>query len=579
MRLLRLSTLFFLLVPFCSPPVYSQDLSSNTLGPGSTTHLTADSATIMRLVDSAMISTRTNMLEAKVFAEMAFDLANRQDDQVLRFIAARAVGNVQIMMGNYAEALIFYENQLQSMDGEFRKAHPREVMMIVNNTAGTYSYLGDFEAAIDGFSTALEIAIELKDSLNEGKCLQNLGSCFSDLGKYQEANDFFNRSLKLKIAMNDSASIPSTYLALSEIALLDQNDADLAFQYVDQAERISRSLGDSGQLGNALYKRATHYMSQGSYERAEEELSQAFVIAKAAKYEVLEATILSVLGNCRVQTGDYANARKALMRSLEMAENQNRLDIQEYVHYWLSRAHELEGNSVAALEAFKAFESAKDSLHSMEAEGAAAKFQARYKVKQYQKDLLLSNQEKEQAVSDRNRILLIGGMLGLFGLIIGWREVRLQRNRKILLQTKLALQEKELVLGRQKLDTFADRLREKNLLIDELESKLREAPKDEIAFDKLLQMKILTDEDWKQFQILFSQAHPNFIGKLRRKHPELTTGEQRLVLLLRLNMTNKEVADILGVSGQAVKVARHRLRKKVGLSSSESLSDFVAGLD
>jgi DNA-binding CsgD family transcriptional regulator len=45
--------------------------------------------------------------------------------------------------------------------------------------------------------------------------------------------------------------------------------------------------------------------------------------------------------------------------------------------------------------------------------------------------------------------------------------------------------------------------------------------------------------------------------------------EVRLISLLKMNMTSKEIADIMGISDSGVKKARYRLRKKMNLEDSE----------
>ena len=45
--------------------------------------------------------------------------------------------------------------------------------------------------------------------------------------------------------------------------------------------------------------------------------------------------------------------------------------------------------------------------------------------------------------------------------------------------------------------------------------------------------------------------------------------------LLKMNLSSKEIANILNISAEGVKKARHRLRKKLGLQSSDSLEGII----
>ncbi len=66
--------------------------------------------------------------------------------------------------------------------------------------------------------------------------------------------------------------------------------------------------------------------------------------------------------------------------------------------------------------------------------------------------------------------------------------------------------------------------------------------------DKILQSNILTDEDWENFKQAFEDIYPTFFSKLRFKYPTITVSELRLSALIKLNLSIKEIASILGIS-------------------------------
>ena len=52
----------------------------------------------------------------------------------------------------------------------------------------------------------------------------------------------------------------------------------------------------------------------------------------------------------------------------------------------------------------------------------------------------------------------------------------------------------------------------------------------------------------------------------------------RLAALMKMSLTTKEMATILNISPDSVNKARYRLRKKLNLSTDDSLSDFILAL-
>ncbi len=82
-------------------------------------------------------------------------------------------------------------------------------------------------------------------------------------------------------------------------------------------------------------------------------------------------------------------------------------------------------------------------------------------------------------------------------------------------------------------------------------------------------------DDWKLFEANFEQAHETFLQTLKSKYPELTPSDLRLCAYLRVNLTCKEIAPLLGISVRGVENHRYRLRKKLQLSPETNLIDFI----
>jgi len=87
-----------------------------------------------------------------------------------------------------------------------------------------------------------------------------------------------------------------------------------------------------------------------------------------------------------------------------------------------------------------------------------------------------------------------------------------------------------------------------------------------------------SDQDWKTFEVYFEKANPKFIKRLKEKHPNLTAKEVKLAIMVRLNMDIKETASTMNIEANSVRIARYRLRKKLGLSSDDNLYEYMLGV-
>ena len=92
---------------------------------------------------------------------------------------------------------------------------------------------------------------------------------------------------------------------------------------------------------------------------------------------------------------------------------------------------------------------------------------------------------------------------------------------------------------------------------------------------KVVESNYQIDKEWDDFKLRFEEVHSGFFEQLKATFPELSNSDLRLCALLRLNMTMKEAAKILGISVDSVKTSRYRLRKKLNLETDDNLNDFI----
>ncbi|RED97402.1 regulatory LuxR family protein [Marinoscillum furvescens DSM 4134] len=87
------------------------------------------------------------------------------------------------------------------------------------------------------------------------------------------------------------------------------------------------------------------------------------------------------------------------------------------------------------------------------------------------------------------------------------------------------------------------------------------------------------DEGWEQFTKHFDQVHGDFLSNIKKDHPTLTPQEIKLCAYLRMNMTSKEIANLLNISVRGVEISRYRLRKKLNLTRDTNLVDYMLEYD
>lgn len=97
-------------------------------------------------------------------------------------------------------------------------------------------------------------------------------------------------------------------------------------------------------------------------------------------------------------------------------------------------------------------------------------------------------------------------------------------------------------------------------------------------YDKLVRLideNISSADDWAIFQTNFDRIHENFFRNLHLNYPELTSNDLRFCAYLRLNLSSKDIAHLMNISLKGVEMARSRIRKKIGIPSTKSLTEFM----
>ncbi len=86
------------------------------------------------------------------------------------------------------------------------------------------------------------------------------------------------------------------------------------------------------------------------------------------------------------------------------------------------------------------------------------------------------------------------------------------------------------------------------------------------------------NENWDKFATHFDEISNDFLKKLKAKYPKLTNSDLKLCAYLQLNLSSKEIAQLMNISVRGVEISRYRLRKKLQIPTEQTLIDFLNGV-
>lgn len=84
---------------------------------------------------------------------------------------------------------------------------------------------------------------------------------------------------------------------------------------------------------------------------------------------------------------------------------------------------------------------------------------------------------------------------------------------------------------------------------------------------------------WDDFKLYFEQTNPDFLLLLARKYPSLTAVDLKYCCYLKMNMSNDDIRNLLGINQESVRTHKYRLKKKMALGRDQNLSGYLRSVD
>ena len=221
----------------------------------------------------------------------------------------------------------------------------------------------------------------------------------------------------------------------------------------------------------------------------------------------------------------------------------------------------------------------QDSLENIEMRKNIAEMEFMYSITQKDKKL----EELEQRMI-KNRLIFI--LLTLIALIIAsliyWRiKIKSQADRKNMEELNDKLQQK-----RKELTDIAIYHHEVRSIVNEAVEDLQKiethvtTDREKKAIRKLhLQLnESFSDNSKAQIYNFIDDNYSDFIERLSQKYPDLLVSEKRICAMLLIDFSTKEIANVLNLSERSINNIRSKIRKKLGISESISISAFLKSI-
>jgi len=148
-------------------------------------------------------------------------------------------------------------------------------------------------------------------------------------------------------------------------------------------------------------------------------------------------------------------------------------------------------------------------------------------------------------------------------------------------QARLKVEQQLLETQQQQLKTEAManilQLEHKNQMLLQIKDQLTTG--DPVNIQKILREEMSLDSDFEQAKLQIQQVHPDFFNLINEKaEKKLSLLDLKLCAYLYLKMDTVQIAQLMNIEVKSVRMAKYRVKQKLGLNKEEDLNSFLQGI-
>ncbi|MDN3673281.1 hypothetical protein QWY99_09490 [Flavobacterium branchiarum] len=360
---------------------------------------------------------------------------------------------------------------------------------------------------------------------------------------------------------------------------LKTNELSTAMQYLNKTIAVSLQIGDNIRYAKALGGKAVIYEKMGDDKTALQLLQKDIDYSKKYSDEknAMYASIL--MAKILLKNQEISKASALLQKAKKVALTK------PYYNNFLKDIIELKlqilngSNPKKELSLRRELKTLDDLLLKTDGEVALRKANWFVQKTKYENELKDAQKQNKQEIKTKNiyaKIVILAVLLSVSILIIFKKRLKnssLEYDEKIKRHKNERITfEKKLNEANQDLDSNIKFLHNKNLQISKLKLEIEEIKKSPSYYleeekgklQELLDSHLMTDENWNNFKKEFRKEYSQFYDTLMTDYPELKDSNLKIIMLQKLRFSNSEIASLLGITADAVKKSKQRLKKKLG---------------
>ena len=464
--------------------------------------------------------------------------------------------------------------------------------------------LGDYDGSITTLYDA-EILFKKIDATDNllGYIYTTIGLNYCRLTDYSTAIKLNDKAMNIFRANNDSVAIAKAYNNRGIIhAHLNENA--LADKFLKQALAINRKKKMIKQIAANLNNLCIY---KGSFKEKIAYINEAIIINKnlGATWSIAEN--YNNMGKQYYYNGEYQKALAALRKAYNVALSINAKGLFCDNYEYCAMVYSAIGDYKMAFEYQTRLFKLNNELQSVNSLWSIERDIAHKKLADQQAETEEKQQQYEMKLWNSYLFIAIVLMCLIYVVVLFIYHRDKKKKQLELVQTKFSLEQSEhevaklkveqqelelehmqenLKHSQKELTDLAVFIQSRNELLEKIQDQIKDGYKI-TGNEQIIHLKRI-NAFIKQWQIN-DQANSNilqtlnlksedFVNRLTERHPNLTQGEKHLAILLRVDISTKDIAMLTGTNPKSVNMNRYRLRKSLELDGETDLVTYLQSI-
>lgn len=346
-------------------------------------------------------------------------------------------GNNKVAFDYYFYALDIWEKQEAAATPQHKNHVLDSKWKTLGNIGVVYMDMGDYPRALDFFFKALKVTEAINNKSGASYWFSNIGNVYAEQGYPEKALEYYFRSLKVEEELKNKSGIATT---LGNIGTVydDMGDQEKALDYYSRALKLDEEVGEKDGMAIWLGNIGTIYEVQEDYDKALDYYLRALAIAKEIGNSTTIAVQLRGIGTLYSDMKKYQQAEGYLLQALALDEKSGALLEIMHDEEELNKLYSETGRYALALDHYKKYTAAKDSLYNEENAAKSVRTEMNYEFEKkeaiqqaaHDKAVIALEAENRIAKTARNFIVALSVML-LGIIVVGFTWFNSRKNLRI----------------------------------------------------------------------------------------------------------------------------------------------------